>query len=157
MRPRSRLAAALGWLRGRADSALGRLVLLWFRRYFEASRKSAAAASTYITLSVLPTALVIVAIFNLAKGDENAFADRLISHMNLSESTASVVHDLFGTTANNVLAASITIVIGFLLWGSPSASSTRTSTRGLGAFTRARRPTRCGSRSGSSSSAACSR
>ena len=113
----SRLAAAQGWLRGRTDSRLGRFVLLWFRRYFEASRNSAAAASTYITLSVLPTALVIVAIFNLAKGDENAFADRLISHMNLSGSTASVVHDLFGTTANNVLAASITIVIGFLLWG----------------------------------------
>ena len=92
-------------------------MLLWFRRYFEASRNSGSAATTYITLSVLPTALVIVAIFNLAKGDENAFADRLISHMNLTGSTASVVHDLFGTTANNVLAASITIVIGFLLWG----------------------------------------
>ena len=66
----SRLAAAQGWLRGRTDSGLGRLVPLWFRRYFEASRNSASAASTYITLSVLPTALVIVAIFNLAKGDE---------------------------------------------------------------------------------------
>ena len=113
----SRLAAAQDWLRGRTDSGLGRLVLLWFRRYFESSRNSGSAATTYITLSVLPTALVIVAIFNLAKGDENAFADRLISHMNLSGSTASVVHDLFGTTANNVLAASVTIVIGFLLWG----------------------------------------
>ena len=113
----SRLAAAQGWLRGRTDSGLGRLALLWSRRYFEASRNSGAAATTYITLSVLPTALVIVAIFNLAKGDENAFADRLISHMNLSGPTASVVHDLFGTTANNVLAASITIVVGFLLWG----------------------------------------
>ena len=113
----SRLEAAQGWLRGRTDSGLGRLVLLWFRRYFESSRNSGSAATTYITLSVLPTALVIVAIFNLAKGDENAFADRLISHMNLSGSTASVVHDLFGTTANNVLAASVTIVIGFLLWG----------------------------------------
>ena len=113
----SRLAAAQGWLRGRTDSGLGRLVLLWFRRYFESSRNSGSAATTYITLSVLPTALVIVAIFNLAKGDENAFADRLISHMNLGGSTASIVHDLFGTTANNVLAASVTIVIGFLLWG----------------------------------------
>ena len=33
----SRLAAAQGWLHERADSGLGRLVLLWFRRYFEAS------------------------------------------------------------------------------------------------------------------------
>ena len=113
----SRLAAAQAWLHERTDSGLGRLVLLWFRRYFEASRNSGAAATTYVTLSVLPTALVIIAIFNLAKGDENAFADRLISHMNLNGSTASLVHDLFGTTANNLVAASVTIVIGFLLWG----------------------------------------
>jgi hypothetical protein len=113
----SRLAAVRDWLDGRADTGLARLALLWFRRYFEASRNSGSAAMTYITLSVLPTALVIVAIFNLSKGDENAFADRLISHMNLGGSTASVVHDLFGTTSNNLVAASFTIVIGFLLWG----------------------------------------
>ena len=113
----SRLAAARDWLDGRADTGLARLALLWFRRYFEASRNSGAAASTYITLSVLPTALVIIAIFNLGKADENAFADRLISHMNLGGSTASVVHDLFGTTSNNLVAASVTIVIGFLIWG----------------------------------------
>jgi membrane protein len=113
----SRLAAVRDWLDGRADTGLARLALLWFRRYFEASRNSGSAATTYITLSVLPTALVIVAIFNLSKGNENAFADRLISHMNLGGSTASVVHDLFGTTSNNLVAASFTIVIGFLLWG----------------------------------------
>jgi uncharacterized BrkB/YihY/UPF0761 family membrane protein len=113
----SRLGAAQGWLHKRADSSLGRLVVIWFRRYFEASRNSGAAATTYITLSVLPTALVVIAIFNLAKGDENAFADRLISHMNLDGSTASLVHELFGTTANNLAAASVTIVIGFLIWG----------------------------------------
>jgi membrane protein len=113
----SRLAAVRDWLDGRADTGLARLALLWFRRYFEASRNSGSAATTYITLSVLPTALVIVAIFNLSKGDENAFADRLISHMNLGGSTASVVHGLFGTTSNNLVAASFTIVIGFLLWG----------------------------------------
>ena len=113
----SRLGAAQGWLQKRADSALGRLVVIWFRRYFEASRNSGAAATTYITLSILPTALVIIAIFNLAKGDENAFADRLISHMNLDGSTASLVHELFGTTANNLAAASVTVVVGFLIWG----------------------------------------
>jgi uncharacterized BrkB/YihY/UPF0761 family membrane protein len=113
----SRLAAVRDWLDGRADTGLARLALLWFRRYFEASRNSGSAATTYITLSVLPTALVIVAIFNLSKGDENAFADRLISHMNLGGSTASVVHELFGTTSNNLAAASFTIVVGFLLWG----------------------------------------
>jgi len=113
----SRLAAAQRSLHERADSGLGRLVALWSRRYFEASRNSGAAATTYITLSVLPTALVIIAIFNLTTGDENAFADRLISHMNLDGSTASLVHELFGTTANNLAAASVTIVIGFLIWG----------------------------------------
>ena len=60
---------------------------------------------------------MIIAIFNLAKGDENAFAERLIAHMNLDGSTASLVSNLFGTTSNNLLAASVTIVIGFLVWG----------------------------------------
>ena len=105
------------WLSERADTRFARLALLWFRRYFEASRNSGAAASAYVTLSVLPAALVIIAFFNLASGDENAFADRLITHMNLDGSTASLVRDLFGTTSNNLLAASITIVIGFLVWG----------------------------------------
>jgi uncharacterized BrkB/YihY/UPF0761 family membrane protein len=113
----SRRAAAQDWLRRRTDSGLGRLVLIWFRRYFEATRNSGAAATTYITLSVLPTALVIIAMSNLAKGDDNAFAERLITHMNLDGSTATLVRQLFGTTANNLLAASVTIVIGFLLWG----------------------------------------
>jgi membrane protein len=113
----SRLLAVADWLRSRADTSLGRLSLLWFRRYFEASRNSGAAAAAYVTLSVLPAALVVIAFFNLARGDENAFAQRLITHMNLDGSTASLVHDLFGTTANNVLAASVTVVIGFLVWG----------------------------------------
>lgn len=113
----SRLSAVADWLRSRADTSLGRLSLLWFRRYFEASRNSGAAAAAYVTLSVLPAALVVIAFFNLARGDENAFAQRLITHMNLDGSTASLVHDLFGTTANNVLAASVTVVIGFLVWG----------------------------------------
>ena len=37
--------------------------------------------------------------------------------MKLDGPTASLVHDLFGTTANNLLAASVTVVIGFLIWG----------------------------------------
>jgi membrane protein len=113
----SRLSAVADWLRSRTDTSLGRLSLLWFRRYFEASRNSGAAAAAYVTLSVLPAALVVIAFFNLARGDENAFAERLITHLNLDGSTASLVHDLFGTTANNVLAASVTAVIGFLVWG----------------------------------------
>src|SRR6476646_8116394 len=56
----SRLSALVDWLRGRVDTSLGRLALVWFRRYFEASRNSGAAAAGYITLSVLPTALVVI-------------------------------------------------------------------------------------------------
>jgi membrane protein len=113
----SRLSAVRDWLRGRAETRFARLALLWFRRYLEASRNSGAAAAAYITLSVLPTALVVIAISNRARGDENAFAERLITHLKLDGATASLVHDLFGTTANNLLAASVTIVIGFLVWG----------------------------------------
>src|SRR6478609_3377053 len=65
----SRLSGSIHWLRNRADTSLGRLTLLWFRRYFEASRNSGAAASAYITLSAVPTALVIAAAFRQAKGD----------------------------------------------------------------------------------------
>ena len=60
---------------------------------------------------------MIVAFFNLADGNDNAFAERVISHMKLNGTTASLVHDLFGSTSNNLLAATLTIVIGFLLWG----------------------------------------
>jgi membrane protein len=113
----SRLGAAQGWLQKRADSSLGRLALLWFRRYFEASRNSGAAAAAYITLSVLPAALVIIGLFNLARGDESAFADRVVRHMKLDGATADIVRDLFGTTADNVAVASVAVAIGFLIWG----------------------------------------
>ncbi len=113
----SRLSASVDWLKARADTSLGRLTLLWFKRYFEASRNSGAAASAYITLSAVPTALVIAAAFRQAKGDENAFAERLIDHMRLDGATASLVRDVFGSSANNLLAASVTILISFLFWG----------------------------------------
>ena len=105
------------WLRGRADTSLGRLAFLWFNRYFEASRNSGAAAAAYITLSVLPAALVIIGVFNLAKGDESAFADRVVSHMKLDGAAAGIVRDLFGTTADNVTVASVAVILGFLIWG----------------------------------------
>jgi membrane protein len=112
-----RLAAISAWLRGRADNRVARFASLWFRRYLEASRNSGAAASAYFTLSALPTALVAVAFFKHGASDQNAFAARLITHLKLNGATANVVHDLFGTTSNNLLAASVTVVIGFLLWG----------------------------------------
>ena len=113
----SRLSGSIEWLRSRADTSLGRLTLLWFRRYFEASRNSGAAAAAYIAISSLPTALVIAAYFDRARGDDNLFADRLISHMRLSGATASLVHDVFGSSSSNLVAASATVVISFLVWG----------------------------------------
>jgi membrane protein len=116
-RSKSRLSGLRGWLSRRGESSLARLALLWFRRYFEASRNSGAAASAYITLSVLPCALIIIGLFNLNSEDESAFADRLIRHMRLDGETARIVSDLFGTTSSNLLAASIAAAIGFLIWG----------------------------------------
>ena len=115
--PKSRLSGVRKWLSKRGDTSIARLALLWFRRYFEASRNSGSAASAYITLSVLPTALVFIALFNLTTNNENAFADRLIRHMRLDGTTATIVADLFGKTSDNTLAASVVVVIGFLVWG----------------------------------------
>jgi len=49
-----------------AGTPLGRLALAWFRRYFEASRNSAAAATLYIFISVLPACLAALALFDAA-------------------------------------------------------------------------------------------
>jgi uncharacterized BrkB/YihY/UPF0761 family membrane protein len=105
------------WLQQRTQTRVGRLALLWFHRYFEASRNSASSATAYFTLSVLPTALVFVAYFHLAGGNENAFAERLIDHMHLDKTTANLVQETFGSTSDNVLGATIAVVVGFLLWG----------------------------------------
>ena len=96
---------------------MGRLGLQWFRSYFEASRNSGCAATVYSCLSVLPTALVVVAFFHLSTTDENAFANRLVTHLKLNGSTASLVRDAFGSTSTNALAATLTVVVGFLIWG----------------------------------------
>jgi hypothetical protein len=101
----------------RADTRLGRLALQWFRAYFEASRNSGCAASIYSSLSILPAALVTIAFFNLSRSDSNALADRLISHLKLDDTTAGIVRDTFGSASSNALAATITVVFGFLLWG----------------------------------------
>ena len=106
------------WLVGRADTRLGRLALQWFRAYFAASRNSGCAVTVYATLSVLPAALVAVALFGSSgSNDENPFAAHLISHLKLTGSTASLVQDTFGSASANKLAASITVVVSALLWG----------------------------------------
>ena len=105
------------WLTGRADTRIGRLALQWFRSYMTASRNSGCAVSVYSTLSVLPAALVAIALLHPSEGDANVFAERLIAHLKLHGATASLVHDTFGSASSNALAASITVAISFLLWG----------------------------------------
>ncbi len=105
------------WLSGRADTRLGRLSLQWVRAYFAASRNSGCAATVYSTLSVLPAALVAVALFHSSGSDTNSFAERLVTHLKLNGATATLVHDTFGSASSNRLAATITVVISFLIWG----------------------------------------
>ena len=71
-------------------------------------------------------ALVVIAFFNLA-ANEYAFSNRLIAHMKLDGATANLFAS-FGSTSNNVLAATLTIVFGFLLWGLGIGQVYRTST-----------------------------
>jgi membrane protein len=112
-----RVQALQDWLTGRADTRLGRLALQWFRAYFAASRNSGCAATVYSALSVLPAALVAVALLHSSGSDTNAFAARVVTHLKLTGSTASLVQDTFGSASANRLAASVTVVISFLLWG----------------------------------------
>jgi nitrogen fixation-related uncharacterized protein len=112
-----RAHAVQAWLRRRADTPLGQLALQWFRRYFEASRNSGCAATIYSSLSVLPAALVFVAYFHPSQGDANLFAQRLVAHVKLTGTTATLVAGTFGTASANALAATLTVVVTFLLWG----------------------------------------
>jgi len=105
------------WLTRRADTSLGRLSLQWFRCYFESSRNSGCALTVYSSLSVLPAALVAIAYFHPSQDNTNVFADRLVSHMKLTGTTASLVQGTFGTASANALAATLTVVVSFLLWG----------------------------------------
>lgn len=112
-----RASAVVDWLRGRADTSLGRLALQWFRAYFEASRNSGCAATVYSSLSVFPGVLVVLAVVHPAHGNANAFAERLVTHMHLTGATASLIQGTFGSASANALAASVTVAVSFLLWG----------------------------------------
>lgn len=114
---RGRVEEIQGWLRRRADTPLGRLALQWFRGYFEASRNSGCAATIYSSLSILPAALVTVAYFHPSQGNTNVFAQRLVTHVKLTGSTATLVEQTFGTASSNALAATVAVVISFLIWG----------------------------------------
>jgi len=112
-----RVQRLLGWLRERSDRPLGRLALQWFRAYFAASRNSGCAISIYSSLSVLPAALVFVAAFYSPGGSVNTFAQHLVNHLNLTGDTATLVKGTFGSASSNALAASVTVIVSFLLWG----------------------------------------
>ena len=105
------------WLRGRADTSIGRLALQWFRAYFAASRNSGCAVTVYSSLSVLPAALAFIAAAHPFQSDANVFAQHLVTHLKLTGSTASLVESTFGSTSSNALAGSIAVIISFLLWG----------------------------------------
>jgi len=100
----------------RADTALGRLALDWFRRYFASSKNSGCAITVYSSLSVLPAALVIAS-FAHSKADTNAYAERLITHLKLTGASASLVQSTFGSASSNRLAATITVAVSALFWG----------------------------------------
>ncbi|MGH3053550.1 MAG: YhjD/YihY/BrkB family envelope integrity protein [Gaiellaceae bacterium] len=112
----NRLRRIQAWLVGRADTALGRLALDWFRRYFESSRNSGCAITVYSSLAVLPVALVIASLVR-SGSDTNVYAEHLITHMKLTGATAELVQSTFGTASSNRLAASITAAVSALLWG----------------------------------------
>ncbi len=114
---RGRARRIQGWLRGRADTSLGRLALQWFRAYFDASRNSGCAVTVYSSLSVLPAALVFIAAAHPFQSDVNVFAQHVVTHLKLTGSTATLVKNTFGSTSSNALAASVAVIVSFLLWG----------------------------------------
>jgi uncharacterized BrkB/YihY/UPF0761 family membrane protein len=114
---RGRVGAIQGWLERRAASRFGRLSLAWFRGYFAASENSASAATLYMFLSVAPTLLAVLGLFDAAGANTNSFADRLIDHLGLTGETARLVQETFGSAAANALAASLAVIVGFLIWG----------------------------------------
>jgi hypothetical protein len=115
--PGNRVQRIWGWLLRQSDKPLGRLGMDWFRRYFAASRNSGCAIAIYSSLSVLPAALVFVAVLYKAGGGENVFAQHLVDHLNLTGSTATLVRDTFGSASSNALAATLTMVVTFFFWG----------------------------------------
>ena len=113
----TRVGRIRDWLARQTNSWVGRLSFLWFKRYMQASKNSGAATTAYFTLSVIPTALVAIALFGQSGGDTNALAERMITRMRLTGDTAELVRQTFGATSDNALAASLAVVIGFFFWG----------------------------------------
>lgn len=113
----ARAQAVQSWLARRADTAVGRLALQWFRRYLEASHNSGSAATIFLFLSVGPLMLAMTGLLHAAGGNTNTLARHLIAHLGLAGATAGLVRQTFGTAATNALGASVVAIVGFLLWG----------------------------------------
>ncbi len=113
----SRVQRILGWGKRRSEHKLVRFGLQWFKSYLVASRNSACAISIYSCLSVLPAALVFIAVVYNGSGDVNAFAQHLVDHLRLTGDTATLVQQTFGSASSNALAATVATVVSFLLWG----------------------------------------
>ena len=112
-----RVQAILNWLKRRSEHKLARLGWQWFQSYLGASRNSACAISIYGCLSVVPAALVAVALVYHSHDNVNVFAQHLVDHLRLTGSTASLVQQTFGSASSNALAGTIAMVVTFLLWG----------------------------------------
>ena len=93
---RGRVGAVQGWLSGRGDTRVGRLAILWFRRYFETSHNSGSAATLYSFLSVVPFVLAVIGLTHAAGGNTNSLAERLIDHLKLHDPTAGLVRQVRG-------------------------------------------------------------
>jgi membrane protein len=113
----TRVQRILEWGRRRSEHKLVRLGLQWFKSYLAASRNSACAISIYSCLSVVPAALMFIAVVYKGSGDVNVFAQHLVDHLHLTGDTATLVQQTFGSASSNALAASIATVVSFLLWG----------------------------------------
>ena len=112
-----RVQAILNWLKRRSEHKLARLGWQWFQTYLTASKNSACAISIYGCLSVVPAALVAVALVYHSHDNVNAFAQHLVDHLRLHGSTATLVQGTFGSASSNALAGTVAMVVTFLLWG----------------------------------------
>lgn len=112
-----RVQGILNWLKRRSEHKLARFGWEWFQSYLAASKNSACAISIYGCLSVVPAALMVVAVVYHSNANVNVFAQHLVDHLRLTGSTASLVQQTFGSASSNALAASLAMVVTFLLWG----------------------------------------
>ena len=95
----SRVQRILGWGKRRSEHKLVRFGMQWFKSYLVASRNSACAISIYSCLSVVPAALVFIAVVYHGSGDVNVFAQHLVDHLRLTGDTATLVQQTFGSAS----------------------------------------------------------